>query len=241
MMSLSNLIKRGDDFQFDIESFEEEDLGDGIDFPDGRAPNGMLILPLGEDAFEHPVSLNHYDPSQKLERVERDSYEKGFAQGQKDGLALGRSKAEEIWKKMHALFEELSLLKTKALEEAEEQIIKLSMTVARKIVKKELATDPDTVKRSLQQALAFLKDKSFVRILVNPEEMKVLEPYLPELTATKKIERFELAEDQCVERGGCILETGFGRINATIENQFAELETELEEAFCAGGEAEDGV
>ncbi|MBW2096762.1 MAG: hypothetical protein JRI80_17990, partial [Deltaproteobacteria bacterium] len=115
-----------------------------------------------------------------------------------------------------------------------------SMTVARKIVKKELTTDPDMVKRSLQHALAFLKDKSFVRILVNPEDMKILEPYLPELTATKKIERFELAEDLSIEPGGCILETGFGRINATVENQFAELETELEEAFRAGGEAKDG-
>jgi flagellar assembly protein FliH len=241
MTSLSNLIKREDDFQFDIESFEEEDLGDGIDFPDAGAPNGTLTLPLGEDPFEHPASLNQYDPRRKLERIEREAYETGFAQGQKDGLALGRTKAEETWKKMHALFEELSLLKAKMLEEAEEEIIKLSMTVARKIVKKELTTDPDTVKRSLQHALAFLKDKSFVRVLVNPEDMKILEPYLPALIATKKVERFELAEDHCIDPGGCILETGFGRINATIENQLAELETELEEAFCAGGEAGNGA
>jgi len=238
-MSLSNLIKREDDFQFDIELFEEEDLGDGIDFLAEGSPDGTLILPLGEDNFQHPVSLNQYDPRRKLEKVERDAYEKGFAQGQKDGLALGRTKAEETWKKMNALFEDLSLLKAKVLKEAEEQVIQLSTTLARKIVKKELTIDPDTVKRSLQHALAFLKDKSFVRILVNPEDMKILEPYLPELTATRKIERFELAEDHCIEPGGCILETGFGRINATIENQLAELETELEEAFCAGGEAED--
>ncbi|MBW2097136.1 MAG: hypothetical protein JRI80_19960, partial [Deltaproteobacteria bacterium] len=124
---MSNLIKREDDFQFDIESFEEEDLGDGMDFPLQEGPSGTLILPLGEDNRKHPVSLNQYDPSQKLERVERDAYEKGFAQGQKDGLALGKTKAEETWKKMKALFEELSLLKAKVLEEAEEQIIRLSM------------------------------------------------------------------------------------------------------------------
>lgn len=240
MTSLSNLIKREDDFQFDIESFEEEDLGEGMDFSIEEAQNGTLTLPLGEDSLEHPASLNMYDVSRKLERVEREAYEKGFAQGQKDGLALGKTKSDETWRKMRALLEELGLLKKKIMEEAEGEILKLSMTIARKIVKKELTVDHDMVKRSLHHALTFLTDKSFVRILVNPDDMKILESYIPDLIEGKEIEHFELKEDRFIEPGGCILETGFGRINATIESQFTELERELEEAFCTAGEMEDG-
>jgi flagellar assembly protein FliH len=239
---LSNLIKRKDDFHFSIESFEAENLGEWEDLPPREGPGGKLILPLGETRVKKPCSSHRYGGSkQKLQQVEREAYEKGFAQGQKDGLALGQTKAEELWKKMHALFDALAPLKEKALTEAEEDILKLSMIIARKIVKKELATDPDTVKRSLEQAITFLKDRSFVRILVSPEDMKILEPYMPELAESSKIERFELAEDHCIEPGGCMLETGFGRINATIGNQITRLEKELEETFCAGGETADGA
>jgi len=238
---LSNLIKREDDFRFDIESFEEEDLGDDMDILFRGAQTGPLVLPLGDDDRKSPAPLNHYDPRQKLAKVERDAYEKGFAQGQKDGVALGRTKAQETWKKMVTLFEELSLLKGKIVEETEEEILKLSMRMTRKIVKKELTTDPETVRRSVHHAVAFLKDKSFVRILINPDDMKILEPHLSELAVDNKIEKLELAEDHCIESGGCILETGFGRINATIENQLAELEKELEEVFHAGRSTEGGT
>jgi flagellar biosynthesis/type III secretory pathway protein FliH len=239
--SLSNLIKRKDDFHFSIESFEEENLGEWEEVPARMRPGEKLVLPLGDMNVKGSPSSRRYGGSkQDLQQVEREAYEKGFAQGQKDGLALGQTKAEELWKKMHSLFDNLTLLKGKTLSEAEEDILKLCMIIARKIVKKELATDPHTVKRSLEQAITFLKDRSFVRILVSPEDMKILEPYLPELAESRKIERFELAEDHCIEPGGCVLETGFGRINATIGNQVTRLEKELEEAFCAGGETADG-
>jgi flagellar assembly protein FliH len=240
--SLSNLIKRKDDFHFSIESFEEENLGEWEDVSARVRSGGKLVLPLEDMNVKHPHSSHQYDGSkQNLQQVEREAYEKGFAQGQKDGLALGKTKADEVWKKMHSLFDALTLLKGKSLAEAEEDILKLSMIIARKIVKKELATDPDTVKRSLEHAVSFLKDRSFVRILVSQEDMKILEPYLPELAESRKIERFELAEDHCIEPGGCVLETGFGRINATIGNQITRLEKELEEAFCTRGETADGA
>ncbi|RLB17517.1 MAG: hypothetical protein DRG82_06220 [Deltaproteobacteria bacterium] len=142
---------------------------------------------------------------------------------------------------MVLLFEELNLLKGRMMEETEGEIIKLSIAVARKIINREIAMDPDTVRRSVHHALEFLKDKSFVRILINPGDMKTLEHFLPELTADNKIQKLELAEDNSVEPGGCILEAGFGRINATIEDQLAELETEMEEILHAGGGSIDGA
>ena len=239
--SLSNLIKREDDFRFDIESFEEEDFANGLDIFSGEHANGGLVLPSGEQAGHGLTSLPRYSSEQKMSKIEREAYEKGFEQGQKDGVALGEKKAQETWKKMMALLEELKVLKGKIFEETEEEIIRLSVALAQKIIKKEVTLDPDTLKKSVDHAVKFLKDKSFVRILLNPDDMKMIEPYLSEFAVGNKIENLELAEDQCVETGGCMLETGFGRINATIEDQLAELEMEMIEAFHAKGEMENGA
>jgi len=228
---LSNLIKKEEYFRFDIESFEEEELGENQDMPLETEPGKPLLLPLGQRAGGIPGILPVGNGRDKIAGLEREAYEKGFDQGQKDGLDIGERKARETWKQMVSLFEELDSLKARAFSESEQEIVQLSLAIARKIVKKEVSMDPDTVRRSVKSALEYLNDKSFMRVLIHPRDMKNLEQYLPELAEEKKIERFELAEDNCVDPGGCILESGFGRINATIESQLDELETEIEDLF----------
>jgi flagellar assembly protein FliH len=229
--SLSSLIKKEEHFRFDIESFEEENFGEDQEMPVEGVPGRRLILPLGQGPGEIHGILPVRNARDKISGLEREAYEKGFAQGQKDGLDLGARKAQETWKQMSALFEELGSLKAKAFRESEAELVQLSLVIARKIVKREVRMDPDTVRRSVRSALEFLNDKSFMRVLVHPNDMKNLEPYLPELVEEKKIQRFELAEDHCIGPGGCILESGFGRINATIESQFDALEAEIEDFF----------
>ena len=51
-----------------------------------------------------------------------------------------------------------------------------------------------------------------------------------------KYGQFQVIEDKGIERGGCRLETGFGSINATIEDQLTELEKEIDRAFLSLGE-----
>jgi flagellar assembly protein FliH len=229
--SLSSLIKKEEYFRFDIESFEEENLGENQDMPLRGVPGRRLVLPLGEVSGGMPGILPAGNGRDRVARLEREAYEKGFAQGQKDGLDLGERKALETWKEMVTLFEELGNLKAMVFSEGQEEMVQLSLAIARKIVKREVSLDPDMVRRSVRSALEFLNDKSFMRVLVHPNDMKNLEQYLPELAEDKKIQRFELAEDNCVGPGGCILESGFGRINATIEGQLDELKTEIEDLF----------
>ncbi|MFZ0451508.1 MAG: FliH/SctL family protein [Desulfatiglandaceae bacterium] len=233
--SLSSLIKKEEYYRFDIESFEEEDLGGNQDMLLEAVPGKRVVLPLGQVSGGMPAILPVGNGRDKIAALEREAYEKGFAQGQKDGLDLGERKALETWKQMSALFKELESLKGRAFSESEEEIVQLSLAIARKIVKREVSLDTDMVRRSVRSASEFLNDKSFMRVLIHPNDMKNLEQYLPELAEDKKIQRFELAEDNCVGPGGCILESGFGRINATIEGQLDELEMEIEDLFQSQG------
>ena len=228
---MSSLIKKEEYFRFDIESFEEEELGQNQEMLLEPRPGKRLVLPLGQGAGGGQGIRPVGKARDKIAGLEREGYEKGFAQGQKDGLDIGERKARETWKQMLTLFEELEGLKAKIYRESEKEIVQLSLAMARKIVKREIATDPDTVRRSVRSALEFLNDKSFMRVLVHPRDVKNLEPFLPELAEEEKIQRVELAEDSCVDPGGCILESGFGRINATIKSQIEELETELDDHF----------
>ena len=94
-------------------------------------------------------------------------------------------------------------------------------------------TDPEVIERTVRAASTLVVDRSRIRIVINPDDMEAVKGLLPEFAVTTRGAKVEIAEDSTIERGGCILETGFGRINATIESQRATLQKELEAEFHA--------
>jgi flagellar assembly protein FliH len=223
---LSNLIKRETHLQVKIRSFEVEEVGQqGRWLNEGRAPGAAGPSPsvARRGAPGQPVE----SIQERLARLEREAYEKGFEQGQKDGLSLGEKRLQEIVSQMEGLLRAMTGLKKQVYDEAEAELLELSVEIARQIIRREVNTDPSVVTRAVRAAFEYLGDRNQVRISVNPVDMKEIQRALPDLARLHKLEGFELVEDPAVERGGCILQTGFGRISGTIEDQLTALKEEL--------------
>ena len=203
--SLSKLIKEDQDGLFRIESFEAEEI---------------VQDPLQEESYQ-----------EKLARIEKEAYQKGFEQGQRDGLTLEKKQMEEKAKQLETIFSGLTDLKAQIYHESESELLNLSVLMAKKIIREEIKADGGIIRHTIQAALKSLVDKQHIRILLNPEDMEEVRNLLPELAAQSKGGQFQLVEDNAIDAGGCILETGFGRINATIEDQLGELEKEIEQTF----------
>ena len=110
-------------------------------------------------------------------------------------------------------------------------MLKLSMLIAKRIIREEVKIDSHIIGKTIQSALKYLVDKSHIRILISPDDMEEVRQVLPDLAILTKGGQFQLIEDNAIERGGCILETGFGRINATIEDELGMVEKEIEQEF----------
>ena len=76
-----------------------------------------------------------------------------------------------------------------------------------------------------------MTDKRKVRIIINPEDMEEVKKMLPDLARLTKGGNFQLTEDPSVGKGGCMLETGFGRVNATIDDQLDEIIKVIEKEY----------
>jgi flagellar assembly protein FliH len=173
------------------------------------------------------------DFKDKLARLEREAYEKGFEQGQRDGLALEKRKIEEIRRQMEDMFVSLRDLKPRIYLEAEEELLKLATLISRKIVGEEIKSNKGVIGNTIRSAMKFISDKRKVRIILNPDDMDEVKKILPDISMITKGGHFQLSEDKAVNRGGCILETGFGRINACIEDQLDNLEKEIERLYSS--------
>lgn len=233
---------------FSLESFESEESEGGtesviID------ENGCVLLPSkkrvkkrGSPAVSPEESKEGGTPTEKKEDLhekiallEKEAYEKGFAQGQKDGQALEKIHMEEKSKHLETLVGELANLKEAIFRETEAEMVRLSVAIAKKIIRNELRTGNHRIEETIRAASKFLVDASQVRIKISPEDMEQVTELIPTLAAGMKAGRIQVLEDHSVHRGGCILQTGFGNVNASFEDQMAAVETEIERVLNSNG------
>lgn len=240
--SLSKLIKSEEFPQFSIESFKVEDVTQDRHHvlfekssdskekpPDANSSVSAWNLPIIEKDDDN--SGEREDKETKLARLEKEAYEKGFEQGQKDGLSLEKKKMEEMGRQFEALFTEIADLKAHIYSESEIELLKLSLVIAKKIIGSEVRTNKAIIRNTVQSALKFVADKRKIRISLNPEDMEDVQRFLPELSKLISSGQFQLTEDNAVEKGGCLIETGFGKINATIDDQLGVIGEEIDRLF----------
>ena len=163
--------------------------------------------------------------------IEQEAYEKGFAQGEKDGFELGEKKAVKIIENIENLFNEMTHLKHDILKQNEREILDLIFAVAEKIVHHEVRSDETVIKNAIFNALELAVEKSKVVFNVNPDDYDYVEKLRPELfNQNKGLKSIVITSDPGVSRGGCYLETSYGNIDATIESKLEKIYQCLKES-----------
>ena len=129
------------------------------------------------------------------------------------------------------LLTELKDLKVHIFRDSEGEMLKLIELIVKKIIGEEIKTGEAVIRHSIRTAANFLTDKRKVRIIINPDDMEEVKKMLPDLSRLTKGGNFQLTEDPSIGKGGCMLETGFGRVNATIEDQLDEIIKVIEKEY----------
>ena len=145
--------------------------------------------------------------------------------GFEEGEAAARRNLEGPYKQAAAKFAaqvgELAGLKKRLRREAEEDLVKLAVAIARRVIRRELSTDPDAILGLVKAALGRVEARDILRIRVHPEDGRVLQACLADLGLPDKI---EMAADRNLERGAVVIETSRGELDASVETQLLEID-----------------
>jgi type III secretion protein L len=114
------------------------------------------------------------------------------------------------------------------LEQGEDEMVRLSLAIAEKLVGRALETDPELVLYIAAQAIESVRHQRELVLRINPADAQLLrnsrKRLMDMLGRTKDI---ALREDPEVERGGCVIETENGTVDAQLSTQLKMLETAL--------------
>lgn len=114
-----------------------------------------------------------------------------------------------------------------ALDEAvEEQLLQLTISVARQLVRRELKTDPGEIIAIIREALALLPvGKRDIQIYLNPEDTQLVKASFS--LAEDDRRSWQLLEDPTISRGGCRLVSNDSQIDASVEKRLTAVATKL--------------
>ena len=159
----------------------------------------------------------------------RDSaYRKGYDEGQKSGYNDGQSELNRLIERVHKIVESVMNRREEILRDTEQQIVDLVILMTRKIVKIISENQKGVVLSNVLSALKKVKTRCSVIIRVNIEDLKLTSEHTGEfIKRVEAVQGITVIEDSSVDKGGCVVETDFGAIDARIASQLGEFENKI--------------
>ena len=157
------------------------------------------------------------DTEAELARLREAARAEGYA----EGLAAGRVEGEQACGRMKQLVESFSATLDNLDFRLADMVLELSLDVARQVVAGALAVHPERILEVVNLALRQMAETSReARLLLNPDDAALVRPHLDQVLDKN---RLRIVEDVRIERGGCLIETPQGDIDATLPARWRQV------------------
>lgn len=168
------------------------------------------------------------DAQAQVDKIREDASKEGFDKGHEEGYAFGSAEADRLVERMHKMLDAVMQRRQEILNETEHQIVELVILSVRKIIKIISENQKSVILSNVLSALKKVKGRGDVVIRVNLDDVKLTTEHTKDfIQRVEGIKGITVMEDTNVEKGGCIVETDFGAIDARISSQLSELEDKI--------------
>ena len=190
---------------------------------------------IGTSSFEDENRTN--GDGQNDERAQKrnalsEAFREGFEAGKNEAAKILRpeyeKKVQDIVRDFSSLIGEFPKEVEKYSREFDSVVVKLALAIAKRIVAREIEIDEGAVLARSREAIRKIVGVEKVKILVNSSDEEYIRQHRNELMSyVDSVKEIVIEGDNKVERGGCIIESDLGNIDARISTQFEIVEEAL--------------
>lgn len=196
--------------------------GDRMGAPDKPLGRYIPKEQVGQAAAWEFQSLAGSVPPSVKERLLSDREQRAYERGHEEGYAAGHAAATHV-RAQHAaeMARVLEALRSRFVElesDGAEQVLTLSLTIARQVMRREIEVDRAAVMPALHEAVqAVIDQQAHPRVHLNPQDLAYLSD---SLDADGLLKGCRFIADPTIGRAGCRVETGHSDVDATIESRW---------------------
>lgn len=193
----------------------------------GRPPSPELPAGAEQSVADRLAEMERHC-GQAVEQARADA----FRDGEKAGRERAAAEVRQVIDKLTHSLEELASMRQRLRREAEEDMLRLALAVARRVLRRELAVDPEALHGLAMAALERLASQEVHRVRVHPSMAKEMRVLLEKSPGRAGI---EIVEEAGREPGTVIFETEHGDLDASVSTQLEEIERGLTDCLRRHG------
>jgi flagellar assembly protein FliH len=186
------------------------------------APTPMLwpTVAPATDSRRNSHADAEREAARKLDQARREAYA--------EGLAAGRQQAEEQFRPavqgLAETLDTLARLRENIREESIQDLVHLAVSIAARVIHREVAVDPDALAGLIQAAFSKLQSREINRVRMHPSLEALVRKLLEQAGAPKNL---VLVADPNLKPAEVFFETSQGVLDASVETQLREIERGL--------------
>jgi flagellar assembly protein FliH len=190
-------------------------------------PESKLETPAdpaqGHQSEEHAQALHTriVELERQLQSDVTNAREAAFREGEKAGRESVSAEVRPVIARLGKSLEELAAVRGRLRRDAEADLVQLAIAIARRILHREIAVDPDALSALVKTVLDKVQSRDVVRVSIHPD-------YEPQLRACFKSNpaagHVQIEANPALSRGDLVVETTRGQLDASIDTQLDEIE-----------------
>lgn len=216
-----DIVKKAEDAAFEVVK-QQSDRAEVIK-TEAEKEAEDIVAKAKSDA-QDIISQAHSEENE----IKQNASKKGFDEGRESGYQAGQEEVSRLIERTHKIIESVMVRREEILKETEQQIVDLVILMTRKIVKIISENQRGVVLSNVLAALKKVKTRGTVIVRVNLDDFKITSEHKSEfIKRVENVTGITVLEDSSVDKGGCVVETDFGAIDARISSQLGELENRI--------------
>ena len=150
------------------------------------------------------------------ERLRSQAREEGFAAGRAEALAT----LQPALSALSAAVEQIETQRGALASELERRAVDFGLALAAKVLAGAVEAEPDRVLEAVRGALRGIVERERIIVQVNPEDLELVQAAMEDVRASLGgIDHCEVQAERRVGRGGCIVRTPVGDVDARVETK----------------------
>ncbi len=191
------------------------------------AAEARRLLAESQEQAAQAIAAAEAEAAAIRERARQEGYQEGRQAGYDEGARAAREELAQQLELAHAIAAQAVVDRRQLIAGAEPEIIHLAMHIARKIVAKEIAQDPDVLRGLVTRAMLKVAGNERMRLRLHPQTIETLGEYLSKVTARFAERGVEVVADPAVDPAGVIIDTRAGTVDGRVETQLQKIERTL--------------
>lgn len=161
----------------------------------------------------------------RVSEIEHEAYKKGYEAGREEGYNEGQAEVLRLIDRLGTIVATAVDIRDDIIKSSEKMMTEMILMIARKVIKDEIVERREVVINNIKESIKRVKDRDRIDIRVNFADLDMTTAHKDELIKMlESLKKVNIYEDTRVDRGGCVIETDVGAIDARISTQLDTIE-----------------